>query len=139
MSTPARRKPAAAVPALVEGNGHGPWTLEIPGWRPVLDNQLVYVHWATARRRKRADADMLMQAAFALGVPMATRRRRLTLTIRQERGRFPDDTAPWKSLLDACVKAGLLVDDSREWLELSWPPTFERGAKGTVILLEDLP
>jgi hypothetical protein len=114
------------------------WTMEIPGWAPTLDNRLVYAHWSVARRRKRRDAEVVGMAALVYGVPRATGRRRLRLTIRGRFGRFPDDPAPLKSLWDALVKNGLLVDDSREWLEMAWPPTFERGPKRTVIELEDV-
>ena len=115
------------------------WTMVIPGWAPANDNALVYRHWAKARARKRRDAEVLASAAVIFGVPKATTRRRLTLTIRGPFGRFPDDTAPLKSLWDGLVKAGLLVDDSREWLEFVWPPTFERAKeRETVLVLEDL-
>jgi hypothetical protein len=129
------RTPADPAPSETKVRS---WTLVIPGWRPVLDNELIYVHWSKARRRKRADVRQLVVAGLAYGVPRATGRRRLTLTIRQATGPFPDDTAPLKSLWDALKHAGLIVDDSREWLEMVWPPTFERGPKGTVIVLEDL-
>lgn len=114
------------------------WTLTISGWRPTLDNQLIYKPWYKARALKRRDARVIAAAALVHGVPKATVRRRLTLTISQPTGTFPDDTAPLKSLWDALVKAGLLVDDSREWLEMVWPPTFVRGPRSTTIVLEDI-
>jgi hypothetical protein len=40
------------------------------------------------------------------------RRRLVRLTIATPRGRLPDPDGPLKSLLDALVGAGLLVDDS---------------------------
>jgi hypothetical protein len=81
---------------------------------------------------------MVNRAALAFGVPGAVGRRRLRLTIRGRFGAFPDDTAPLKSLWDALKRSGLILDDSREWLEFVWPPTYERGGKETVIELEDL-
>jgi hypothetical protein len=49
---------------------------------------------------------------------------------------FPDSY--WKSLLDALVHAGLLVDDNRQHVQLG-EVEFERGtARATTITLEDL-
>jgi hypothetical protein len=44
----------------------------------------------------------------------------------RQRGADPD--AYWKSLLDALVHAGLLVDDSPKWCELG-PVRFERECR----------
>lgn len=112
--------------------------MTINGFTPTRDNQLIYVHWATARRLKRHDADVIARAAVALAIPRATGRRRVTLMVRSRFRRLPDDTAYLKSFLDALVKAGLLVDDSREWMELTFPPTYLKGPKQTTITLEDL-
>ena len=60
----------------------------------------------------------------------------ITLAPRQRAG---DPDAYWKSLLDALVRARLLVDDRRQYVELG-AVTFARGkAKRTVVTLEDLP
>ena len=48
-----------------------------------------------------------------------------------------DPDARLKVLLDACVRAGLLVDDADEWCELL-PRVKERGRTRTTIVLEDL-
>ena len=116
----------------------GKWTLVIPGFTPTRDNQLIYVHWATARRLKRHDANVIARAAVAYGVPKATGRRRVTLTVQSRFRRLPDDTAYLKSALDGLVHAGLLVDDSREWMDLTWPPEYLKGPKQTTIELENL-
>jgi hypothetical protein len=114
------------------------WVMEIPGWRPALDNELMRCHWRKKHGLKKRDVGQIAFAALAYGVPRATMRRRVTLTIRQAIGPFPDDTAPLKSFWDALKRNGLIVDDSREWLEFVWPPTFIRGPKGTIIELEDI-
>ncbi len=123
-----------AVPAPTETR----WTMTIPGWAPTFDNRLK-CHPMVAHRRKKRDADVVATAALVFGVPKATGKRRLAVTIRGRYGRFPDDFAPFKSLLDALVRAGLLVDDARQWCEVVFPPTFERAmAKETVLVLEDI-
>ena len=53
--------------------------LSIPGWRPALDNSLIYTHWSRARKHKRRDADMISCHAFAQHVPKATGRRRVVV------------------------------------------------------------
>jgi hypothetical protein len=59
----------------------------------------------------------------------------LTLGPRQ-RGGDPD--AYFKSVLDALVRAGLLIDDNRQGAELG-DVTFARGlARRTEIVLEDV-
>lgn len=115
----------------------GRWVMEIPGWCPTFDNKLKRVPMA-AHRLKKHDANIVGRAALIFGVPAAIGRRRLRLTIRNRFGSFPDDSAPLKSLWDALKSNGLLVDDSRDWLEFVWPPTYERAAKATVIDLEDI-
>jgi hypothetical protein len=138
MSTPRPARPAAAPPRSEADEPRKSWTIRIDGWRPALDNELMHCHWRKKHSLKRRDASQMVRAALAYNVPAATTRRRLTLTIRQATGRFPDDSAPLKSLWDALKRAGLIVDDSRDWLEFVWPPTFERGPKGTIIQLEDI-
>jgi hypothetical protein len=136
--SPAPARPTSTVaPVPVIESPPGRWTMEVPGWRPVLDNELKRNPLA-AHSLKRRDADQIAIAKMVYGVPNATRRRRLTLSITNRFGRFPDDPAPFKSLWDALVTNHLLVDDSRKWLEMVYPPTYERGAKQTVIILEDL-
>lgn len=138
---PPKRKPADPPPSPLPTRPHVPgqrWVMVVPGWRPTLDNDLIYRPRWVASSRKRRDTEVVARAALAYGVPRAAGKRRLTLTIRGRYSTFPDDSAPLKSLWDALVKAELLVDDSREWLEFVWPPTFERGKKETVIALEDI-
>jgi hypothetical protein len=130
--------PARRIGQAEQATTPGRWVLRIEGWKPTFDNELVYVHWATARKRKRRDAEAVALAALAAGIPRATGRRRVSLTIRARFRRPPDDPAPLKSTLDALVAAGLLVDDSREWMEFVWPPEFERGGTVTTIVLEDI-
>jgi Holliday junction resolvase RusA-like endonuclease len=115
----------------------GSWTLEIPGWRPVLASELK-CHPLRAARLKKRDVRAVMDASVILGIPPAFTRRRVTLAITNHFTTYPDDDAPWKSTLDALKVAGMLVDDSREWCEVVYPPVYMRGEKGTVITLEDV-
>ena len=56
------------------------YTLEIPGWRPALSNEL-RCHWRKAARLKAADTRMVWQAMVAHGVPRATGKRRVSITM----------------------------------------------------------
>ncbi len=49
----------------------------------------------------------------------------------------PDPDNVNKSLRDALVRCGLLVDDSAEWAECT-EPEIEKGKKATVITLETI-
>jgi hypothetical protein len=112
------------------------WRLEIPGWRPALANEL-RGHPMKAARLKRRDADQVIRARVAYGVPKARGLRRVLFIISGRYSRFPDPDGPLKSGLDALKRAELIVDDSAEWCE--WQvPKFERGPKGTLILLQDI-
>src|SRR5690349_16588440 len=105
------------------------WTITthriaVEGWRPALVNELVGVHWAKAAKFKRLDRQMIAVYAHKAGIPRATGRRRVSLEIAGPwRGRTPDPDNCWKSVLDACVAAGLLLDDTASKVEMG-PVTF---------------
>jgi hypothetical protein len=113
-------------------------TLTVPNWHPARVNELLG-HWRKAHRLKSADRNTVVLEAYRQGVPKARGKRRVHLEIvlgPGQRGADPD--AFWKSSLDALVRAGLLVDDRKECVELA-PVTFSRGErKATVITLTDL-
>lgn len=113
--------------------------IEVPGWRPATVNELTKRsrHWGAAARLKRRDRRVVAWHAALAGTPRATARRRVSLSIRQPRGR-PDPDGLWKSVLDALVAAGLLVDDSARYCEMG-PAAVAPGPLGTTIELEDLP
>lgn len=113
------------------------YRVEIPGWRPASLNRLLKGHWGKAARRKARDRKVVAMALLAHGVRPATTPRRVGLVLRETHGAWPDPDNVWKSLLDALVRNGALVDDSAKWCELT-QPVFERGARSTVIVLEDL-
>lgn len=87
---------------------------------------------------KDTDADMVAVYCRISEVPQATGKRRVQLKIvlvgRQQK---TDPLAYAKSLLDALVKCGQLVDDTDEYVE--WvPPVYERGTEAscTIVLTE---
>jgi Holliday junction resolvase RusA-like endonuclease len=113
------------------------YTLDIPRWHPAPLNKLLG-HWRTAHRLKKIDRSVI--AAYACRIPKAQGKRRVSLHIILDKGqRAPDPDAFFKSLCDALVHAGMLVDDNRQHVELA-PVTFSRDPKswGTVIRLEDV-
>lgn len=113
--------------------------LVIPDWRPTLANELVGKHWAKAGRLKAADRELVAGYAVKQGIPKAAGRRRVDVMICGPfRGRMPDPDAPLKSLLDALVKAGLLVDDSAEWCELGVVSVDRAKRYETTVLLKEV-
>jgi hypothetical protein len=128
--TPARPRAASPEVEMVH-------RIELPGFAPVLLNQLLHCHWAVAAKRKKAWTRTI--GLFSDNVPRAAGKRRVSLVVTlPPRGRKFDPDAPWKALLDALVRLGLLVDDSPKWVELG-SVTFERGpSKATTIILEDI-
>lgn len=117
-------------------------TLTITGWHPARLNQLLSGHWSKRARLKRQDRDAVFVATnlgLLEGLHFARGKRRVSLEITlAPRQRAGDPDSYWKSLLDALVHAGLLVNDNRQGVELG-PVTFKRGKqKSTTITLEDL-
>ena len=114
------------------------WTLRIDGWRPARLNELLSVHWAVKHRRKDADAMRILVECQNQKIPIATGKRRVTMTWRLGKGeRTPDADGVWKSLLDGLVRAGRLKDDNMKWCELG-PVEFVRDSKGICVELTDL-
>jgi hypothetical protein len=113
--------------------------LVIEGWHPCRLNQLVGCHWGTRSKRKRLDREVIALEALVQKIPKALGKRRISLVLTlAPRQRAGDPDSAWKSLLDALVAAGLLVNDSHLWCELG-EVRFERGkAQRTVIVLTDL-
>jgi hypothetical protein len=115
------------------------FTLEIPRWRPATPNELMKSVKAKIRLKKR-DHQFICTYALQQKIQKATGKRRVSLHVTLGKGmREFDYDAPWKSLLDAMKHAGLVVDDSCEYIEQG-PVTFSRDWKnwGTMITLQDL-
>lgn len=113
------------------------YTITIPNWHPTRLNELLGNHFQ-ASRLKKADREMVGIYAFTSEVPHAQGKRRVTLKITLGPGeRGGDADAYWKSLLDALVCCGRLVDDNSQQCEIV-PVQYDRGERKTVIILEDL-
>ncbi len=132
----------------------------IPGWHPAPLNKLLGHHMAAARLKAK-DREQVARAALVYGlrkarvvnpplmadaiegcgVDISKIKRRMSLTIVAEPGkRACDPDAYSKSLLDAMVHAGLLVNDSRHWVVME-PVKYLRGTKdmwGSLVILEDM-
>jgi hypothetical protein len=114
------------------------YVLRIADWHPATLNQLL----SGVRKRirlKKADRDLVGWYARLAGIPSATGKRRVSLRLTlgpRQRGADPD--AYWKSLLDALVSCGLLVNDTPRWVELG-PVSYRRGQeRATEVTLEEL-
>lgn len=94
------------------------WAITIPGWRPVSTNKLVGKHHMKAASHKRTDRDMVMAFAAGYDVPPAVGKRRISLeiTLVAPMKKYDPDNY-WKSTNDACKHAGLIHNDTEEWVE----------------------
>lgn len=113
--------------------------LFVEGWIPATLNELLRKgRWAWTLKKK--DRAIIADRAARVGIPPATSKRRVTLTIRLEpRKHAGDCDAYFKSLLDGLKHAGLIWDDTPRWCELT-PVQFSRGqVKATTVVLEDVP
>jgi hypothetical protein len=109
-------------------------------WWPALSNRLLRTHWATRSRLLRCGAEALALDALSQGVPKATGKRRVSLTVLyNNESHRPDPDAFWKVTLDCLARAHLLLDDNPDACELG-SVTYERAPrKGLIITLEDVP
>lgn len=96
-------------------------------------------HWAKAHKLKKRDAAWIGCKAKEAGIPEATGKRRVCLTvIMAPRQRCPDPDSFWKSVLDALTTNGLLRDDNPKWCECG-QVEYVRGERAAMnILVEDV-
>lgn len=116
----------------------GVWTFRIPNWTPTPLNKILYGrHWTAGAKHKQSDAEIV--AHYGRGVPKASQQRAVSLHVVFPPGkRMPDVDAYAKSLLDALVHCGLLVNDSSAWCVLE-PVQYSRGGHlASFITLQDL-
>lgn len=114
------------------------WTILIENWLPPLLNRSRGRHWSVGHKLTQQAAERLGWAKLAAGVPDATTRRRVAVTLILGPQSKKCDGDSLKHFWDGCKHAHLIVDDSLEWLEAP-PLAFERGPqKGTKIVIEDL-
>lgn len=110
-----------------------------PNWRPTPDNNLTDgSHWAKKHRLKKQDKAMIKTYAMLANVLRATGKRLVSLEITLSgRQQEADPLAYGKSLNDALVSCGMLIDDSDRYMVWGGV-TYSRGEPQTVIVLEDL-
>lgn len=114
-------------------------TLTIPGFRFATLNELMRGHWAHRSRLKRRDRCAVALFARLAGLSAAAGKRRVSVSITYSgRQQAADVDAYWKSLLDALVAAGLLVDDSPAWCEIGEVRQARGETTATVIELENV-
>lgn len=115
-------------------------TIIIPGWRPARTNQLLGGgHWSHAYKLKQRDKKWVETFAWFCKTPLAQGKRRVSLRITLAgRDKAADPDAYWKSLLDALVACGQLMNDSGWWCELGTVEHVKGEARQTEIILEDV-
>lgn len=113
--------------------------IQIDNWHPPRLNEWAGCHWSVGAKLKLQAKLTVRIAGLNACIPLAVCKRRVSLRITlAPRARGGDPDAYWKSLLDALVQGGYLVDDSKEWVELG-PVEYDRGERrATTITLEDL-
>jgi len=113
------------------------WTFTIEDFLPCTANQLLSRHPCTRGKLKRADFERVWYASRA--VPEASKPRRVSVTFVYPSGqRMRDVDSMHKSLLDALVATGCLVNDSPKWCQLGPWESVRGQARATVVTLEDL-
>ena len=115
------------------------WTIEIPDWHPVPVNKLINSHWGTAKQLKDKDKRIMGYALTAYGVPHATGKRKVNLSLvygPKERAVDPD--ASFKSLFDALVYYKALKNDSHEWVEYEQPVVLRGPHRKCFVTIQDL-
>lgn len=118
------------------------WTLALPMVPMSMNVRERKSHWIRAKELQQITTAVATLASEQR-IPAALGRRSVRVTIHKtKRSRVADDPANRdsraKSILDAMVATGLLLDDSDRWLE--WEHVHEgekRDALETVIELRD--
>lgn len=123
--------------AVAVEHGPGRWSVKVMNWCPTSDNMRAkgLKRWI---RGKAADREVIRTwlVEFAR-VPRAAGKRRLSVHI-EKRGPMIDPSNTNKSVRDALVNCGLLVNDNPEWLEAAEPTAVPGKVSSTTIILEDL-
>lgn len=117
----------------------GELRLTIPGWRPATVNELMSGHWRKGAKLKEQDRKIVSLHARNHGLmTLALGRRRVSMIVTQTGGRPLDPDNLWKSLLDALVKAQLLIDDSQKHCETGTVELRRGKSIETTIIIEDI-
>jgi len=117
----------------------GPWLVMIDDWNPPSLNTLLRGHWSKRARVKKAATNRVAQAVREAGVPVATGKRRVTITVvGTNRSHLCDPDNTIKVLLDSLTRSGAIVDDCSEWCECLMPVVEKGPEKMTRIVIEDM-
>ena len=114
------------------------YKLRIDRWQPARLNQLL-AGWKTAYRLKKVDRNMIGHYCKSNQIPIAQGPREVNLLITLgPKQRAGDPDSYWKSLLDALVKADMLIDDNRQYVRLGAVDFVRGDERATLISLTDL-
>lgn len=113
-------------------------TLYVPDWKPTSLNGLMASVQAKIKAKKR-DREMVTLYARMADIPKANCRRRVSVEIGYSgRARECDPDNLTKSLLDALVSCGLLLDDAAAFVLWAGVEQRRDETTWTRITLEDL-
>jgi hypothetical protein len=112
-----KNSPKQAIRAPVSPTLNSPgYALWIPEWRPTLVNELratPYRHWSAPYKKLKRDKKVIEEAFVRSGQPKAWGPRRVSLLfVMPKKARMFDRDAPRKSINDALVACGALINDS---------------------------
>ena len=130
--------------------GHNPDAVVLATWQTMIPRAVnsgnARIHnvgasrWAYKAERQGWERDMLA-VRLAMGIPVATTRRRVTLTRLIDKGQraFDEDNlrTGCKPIVDAMVKAGMLVGDRPQDAEIHYAQTKAIGG-GLYVELEEV-
>ena len=133
---PARKRGSSVILLREAEPGEiGPWVVLIPGWQPPSLNRYLYRHWTETSKAKRDVIAVVGAACLAAGIPRATKRRRVSVSLTKK-GHRPDHDNITKALYDGLKACGAILDDGPDWCETG---RYEvgRGELKTTLTLED--
>ena len=114
------------------------WHLTVP-IDPAQTAHNQRLHWGTRAARNRASRDAARWAWIAAGSPVASRRIRVSVTLRRPRPLDPANV--WDGLkpaLDGLFTRAMTPDDSARWVELGAIRQERAEAPSVEFLVEEL-
>ena len=118
------------------------WTLQFPYERPPL-NANQRLHWANKARMTRKVRETTALLARAEKIPPCSRIKvRLLWCVTDKRRRDPSNVVPTqKPMVDGLVDAGIVPDDTPEWVIENMPHVqlVEKGKQGVFLQVIGVP
>lgn len=141
MKTKGKTEPCPVCDHPFKSQSTHNWILEIPEATP-LANEFIRTRWGggknkagLSRRQLKEKWSWLLVEAGAQHVP-AQKKRRIVIVKRSCRGLEPDYSNLWlpidKLIIDNLVSMGILIDDSRKYVNW-WPVAVKAPNRKTVI------